>query len=486
VLIAGVLLFFFASLLGGIAQAEWQLLAARALLNVPIGLLIAFGAVRVLSESPRQHGRFDLAGAFTATIGLVSLVYGLTQKGQPDSTWTELGVLGPIAFGVIVLAAFLAIESRSSQPLLPVRIVADRTRGVSFVVMLIVGASMFAMLFFLALYIQQVLGYSPLKSGLAFLPFSAGIIVATQTASVLVSRMDPRWISGVGALLGAGGMLGFAQLDADSTYFGDVLPWILMMPFGLGLVFIPITLTAVSRVEPNESGVGSAVLNTVQQVGAALGLAIRGPGTVRAHRADLRLHAGLHRGRDHACGRWGDHLRRTEHPTPGSGHRRSGFSPRRRLSRSGVQRALVTRGCSDQRSQSGLADIVESTELEAAHRQGSGDLLAARVRQQSIGIRQVTAVIEAERHMALERHEVGELLGEFLGADSPPGGPLLGPHDLDRFGKHLEDQVAYGGGQLLNLLSGGRHRLREGFVVRGPVSVHDASGLCHRRPLRTH
>jgi MFS family permease len=86
VLIAGVLLFFFASLLGGIAQAEWQLLAARALLNVPIGLLIAFGAVRVLSESPRQHGRFDLAGAFTATIGLVSLVYGLTQKGQPDST----------------------------------------------------------------------------------------------------------------------------------------------------------------------------------------------------------------------------------------------------------------------------------------------------------------------------------------------------------------------------------------------------------------
>jgi len=119
--------------------------------------------------------------------------------------------------------------------------------------------------------------------GGAFLPFSAGIIVAAQTASVLVSRMDPRWISGVGALLGAGGMLGFAQLDADSTYFGDLLPWILMMSFGLGLVFIPITLTAVSRVEPNESGVGSAVLNTVQQVGGALGLAILG--TIAANSA---------------------------------------------------------------------------------------------------------------------------------------------------------------------------------------------------------
>ncbi|MDQ4037968.1 MAG: DHA2 family efflux MFS transporter permease subunit [Actinomycetota bacterium] len=347
IFISGVLLFAFASLLGGVAQAEWQLLAARALqglgaaaaaptalalvtttfpagparnrafavfaamsgagaavglilggaltevswrwtmfINVPIGLLIAYGALRVLTESPRQHGRFDLPGAFTATLGLVSLVYGLTQKGQQGSTWTEFGVLGPIAVGVVLLVAFLFIEFRARQPLLPVRIVADRTRGVSFVVMLIVGAAMFAMFFFLALFIQQVLGFTPLESGLAFLPFSVGIIVAAQIASILVARMDPRWIVGTGALIAGGAMLGFAQLEYDSTYAGHLLPWILAMSFGLGLVFIPITLTAVSRVEANDSGVGSAVLNTVQQVGGALGLAILG--TVAANAAGER------------------------------------------------------------------------------------------------------------------------------------------------------------------------------------------------------
>ena len=344
VFVAGILLFAFASLLGGIAQSEWQFLAARALqgvgaaaaaptalalvtttfpagparnrafavfaamsgagaavglilggalteiswrwtmfVNVPIGLLIAFGALRILAESPRQRGRFDLPGAFTATFGLISLVYGLTQKGQQGSTWTEFGVLGPIALGVALLAVFLFIESRATQPLLPVRIVADRTRGVSFVAMLIVGSSMFAMFFFLALFVQQVLGFSPIESGLAFLPFSAGIMVAAQIASKAVERVDPRWISGTGALISGGSLLGFAQLEYDSTYAGDLLPWILGMSFGLGLVFIPITLTAVSRVESKDSGVGSAVLNTTQQVGGALGLAILG--TVAANAA---------------------------------------------------------------------------------------------------------------------------------------------------------------------------------------------------------
>lgn len=344
VFMGGVLLFALASLLGGLAQAEWQLLAARALqglgaaaaaptalalvtttfpagparnrafavfaamsgagaavglilggaltewswrwtmfVNVPVGLLIAYGALRVLAESPRQHGRFDLPGAFTATAGLISLVYGLTQKGQAGNTWTEFGVLGPLVLGAVLLVAFLFIESRATQPLLPIRIVADRTRGVSFIAMLFVGASMFAMFFFLALYVQQVLGYSPLKSGLAFLPFSVGIVAAAQTASTLVSRIDPRWISGVGAFVGAAGMVGFAQLEYDSTYLGGLLPWILVMSFGLGLVFVPITLTAVSRVESKDSGVGSAVLNTVQQVGGALGLAILG--TIAANAA---------------------------------------------------------------------------------------------------------------------------------------------------------------------------------------------------------
>jgi len=344
VFMAGVLIFALASLLGGVTQESWQLLAARAMqgvgaaaaaptalalvtttfpagparnrafavfaamsgagaavglilggaltevswrwtmfINVPIGLLIAFGAVRVLAESPRQQGRFDLPGAFTATVGLISLVYGLTQKGQPDSSWTEFGVLGPILLGVVLLVTFLLIESRATQPLLPVRIVADRARGVSFVVMLIVSSGMFAMFFFLALFVQQVLGFTPMESGLAFLPFSVGIILGAQIASKLVAAVDPRWISGTGALIAGGAMLGFAQLEYDSTYAAHLLPWILAMSFGLGLVFIPITLTAVSRVDAKDSGVGSAVLNTTQQVGGALGLAILG--TVAANAA---------------------------------------------------------------------------------------------------------------------------------------------------------------------------------------------------------
>lgn len=344
VFVIGVLVFSLASLLGGIAQAEWQLLAARALqglgaaaaaptalalvtttfsagparnrafavfaamsgagaavglilggalteiswrwtmlINVPVGLLIAFAVLRVIPEGVRNRGPFDLPGAFTATLGLVSLVYGLTHKGQPDATWTEFWTLGPIVFGAALLILFLAIEARSRHALLPFRILADRTRAVSFVVMLIVGSAMFAMFFFLGLYIQQVLGYSPLKAGLAFLPFSAGIIVAAQVASTLVAKVDPRWISGTGAVLASGALLGFAQLDYDSTYLGGLLPWILVMSFGLGLVFIPMTLTAVSRVNPADSGVGSAVLNTVQQVGGALGLAVLG--TIAANAA---------------------------------------------------------------------------------------------------------------------------------------------------------------------------------------------------------
>jgi hypothetical protein len=139
--------------------------------------------------------------------------------------------------------------------------------------MLIVGAGMFAMFYFLGLYIQQVLGYSSLRAGFSFLPFSVGIVVAAQVASALISRVDPRWISGVGGVAAAGGMLGMAQLEVGSSYITGLLPWILLLSVGLGLTFVPLTLTAVSGVAREDSGVGSAVLNTMQQVGGSLGLA---------------------------------------------------------------------------------------------------------------------------------------------------------------------------------------------------------------------
>ncbi len=172
-----------------------------------------------------------------------------------------------------MLVAFVAVEMRSTHALMPIRILADRTRGTSFAVMLIIGAAMFAMFYFLGLYIQQVLGYSPLKSGFAFLPFSAGIVVAAQIASTLMTRVDPRWIAGVGTLLAAGGMFGFAQLEVDSSYTTGLLPWITILAVGMGLVFVPMTLTATAGVAAEDSGVASAVLNTMSQVGGALGLA---------------------------------------------------------------------------------------------------------------------------------------------------------------------------------------------------------------------
>ncbi|MBA2639401.1 MAG: MFS transporter [Nocardioidaceae bacterium] len=343
VFIFGVLLFGFASLLGGLAQTEWQLLAARALqgagaaaasptalalitttfppgpprnrafavyaamsgagaavglilggalteiswrwtmlINAPIGLAVGVLAFKYLAESSPQPGRWDLPGAFTATAGLVSLVYGFNHKAQLDpvtgepATWTELWTLGPIVAGVVLLVAFFLIEARSRHALLPLRIVTDRTRAVSFMVMLIVGAAIFAMFLFLSLFIQQVMGYSPLKSGVAFLPFTFGIVIAAQIASALASRTDPRWIAGAGGALSVLAMWGYGQLAADSGYWADLFPWIVVQSVGMGLLFVPLTLTAVAGVGQADSGVGSAVLNTVQQVGGAIGIAVLG------------------------------------------------------------------------------------------------------------------------------------------------------------------------------------------------------------------
>ncbi len=178
--------------------------------------------------------------------------------------------------GFALLIAFFVIEARTPHALLPLRIITDRTRAVSFGAMLLVGASVFAMFLFLSLFIQQVLGYSPLKAGVAFLPFTAGIIVAAQVASALIARVDPRWIAGTGGALSVLAMWGYGRLEADASYVGGLLPWIVVQAVGMGLMFVPLTLTAVSRVDAADSGVGSAVLNTVQQVGGAIGIAVLG------------------------------------------------------------------------------------------------------------------------------------------------------------------------------------------------------------------
>ena len=182
-----------------------------------------------------------------------------------------------------MLIVFGLVESRVQHPLLPFRIFTNRTRAASFVAMFLAPAAMFAMFYFLSQYIQNVMGYSPLKAGVAFLPFTVGIVVGAGLASNLVNRIDPRFISGVGTLLAAGALFGFSTLPFDTsfpaeevvgTYVTDLLPFITLMAFGMGLTFVPVTLTAVHHLRPEESGIGSGVLNTMQQVGGALGLAV--------------------------------------------------------------------------------------------------------------------------------------------------------------------------------------------------------------------
>ncbi|XAS75907.1 DHA2 family efflux MFS transporter permease subunit [Dermatophilaceae bacterium Sec6.4] len=250
-------------------------------INVPIGVGVALAAPRVLVESEGSDARLDIPGAVTATLGLFGIVYGLSHAA--GHSWGDALSLVPLIAGVILVVAFFVIESRVEHPLLPLHIVTDRTRGVSLFAMLIVGAGLFAMFFFLGLFIQQVLGYSPIKTGVSFLPFSAGIVIAAGLATNLVSRVDPRWIAGTGAVLAAFGMWGFTHLSVDSGYWSHLFPYITIMAFGLGLVFIPLTLTATAGVKGDDAGAAASALNTMQQIGGAIGIAALS--TVFAHAA---------------------------------------------------------------------------------------------------------------------------------------------------------------------------------------------------------
>ena len=251
------------------------------LINVPIGVVAALLSPRFLNESESHEGELDLPGAVTGTLGLLGIVYGLTRAGTEG--WSDTWTVASLVAGVALLALFIVVEMRVQHPLLPFRIFTNRTRASSFVAMFLAPAAMFAMFYFLSQYIQNVMGYSPLKAGVAFLPFTVGIVVGAGLASNLVNRIDPRYISGVGTLLAAGALFGFSRLPYDTTfpatevtgtYVTDIMPFIILMAFGMGLTFVPVTLTAVHHLRSEESGIGSGVLNTAQQVGGALGLAV--------------------------------------------------------------------------------------------------------------------------------------------------------------------------------------------------------------------
>ncbi len=247
--------------------------------NVPLGLITAVLATRVLPESTPHPGRFDLPGAITGTGGVAALVFGLSNAATDSngvSHWGDAKVLASLVAAVVLLTAFVVIEQRSVQPLLPLRILAHCSRAGSYLTMLCIATATFGIFFFTTLYLQDVIGYSPIKSGLAFLPFAVMIVVMSEVVSRLVGRMGPRTLMLIGGVFIAGGVLWFSRLTEQSSYMGGLLGPMLITGTGVGLMFVPMTLTGTAGVEPANAGVAASLLNTGQQIGGAIGLASLG------------------------------------------------------------------------------------------------------------------------------------------------------------------------------------------------------------------
>ncbi len=341
VFIAGIILFSAASLLGGFATTQAWLLAARALqgvggaivaptalslittnfsegpprnramgvyaamsiggaavgllaggllttyfswrwvlfVNVPIGIVVALLAPRVLGESQRHTGRFDLPGAVTGTVGLAALVYGLSSAATTAngvSHWTDVKVLASLSAAVAFLAAFVVVEARSKQALMPLRIFRNRDRTAANLIMLCIGTSMFGLFFFLTLFVQHVWGYSALKTGVAYLPIVAVIMAMAGISAQLVPRIGAKPLLIASSLIAAGGMFWLSRIDEHSTYAGGLLGPMLVTGAGLGLAFMPATLVALSRVADRDAGLAASLPNVGQQVGGAIGLAVLG------------------------------------------------------------------------------------------------------------------------------------------------------------------------------------------------------------------
>jgi EmrB/QacA subfamily drug resistance transporter len=247
--------------------------------NVPIGLVVAVLATRVLPESVRRRGEFDLPGAITGSLGLAALVYGLSNAATTPngmSHWGDTKVIVSLVAAVVLLVAFGVIEVRSKQALVPMRVLRSRDRTGSYLISLCVGTALFGMFFFLTLFVQNVWGYSALRTGVAYLPMVLMIMVAAGLASQLVSRIGARPLMLAGAVLAAGGMFWLSRINEYSHYVSGLLGPMMVTAAGMGLIFVPLSLVSLAKVANNDAGVASSLLNVGQQVGGSIGLAILG------------------------------------------------------------------------------------------------------------------------------------------------------------------------------------------------------------------
>jgi predicted MFS family arabinose efflux permease len=255
-----------------------------------VGIAAFFFSLRLVPESRDEHAQgkgFDFGGAISITSGLILLVYAIVRSGELG--WGSTEVLGLLLASAILHAIFVAIELHHKAPLVRLSIFKVRSLRGANIAMLLVASGLFAMFFFNTLYVQTVLGYSPLKAGLAFIPFTIGIIVGSGLSQVLIPKLGAREVPVIGLVLATLGMLAFLRLDVGGSYVTDLLPGIILNSVGMGLVFVPVTLIATSGLPSDDAGLASGMFNTSQQIGGALGLAVLS--TLAANKTDDVLSA---------------------------------------------------------------------------------------------------------------------------------------------------------------------------------------------------
>jgi EmrB/QacA subfamily drug resistance transporter len=262
-IIAGLIL---GGLLTGMLGWRWAFY-----INVPIGLAVLAGS-RTLVEAELHKGRPDLAGALTSIGGMAALVYGITRGGEHG--WTDSITLASFVTSAILLPVFLILQARSNDPLLPLRLFNDRNRAGSYLAMLLLGFGLMGMIYMLTLYLQHILGYSPIWTALAFLPFGAGIILGAGISSKLAMRFAPREVAVPGALIGGAALFWLSNIGQELDYIWHFIPAAFLTAFGFVTAVIALALTAVKGVQAQETGIASALFNASQQIGIALGLAV--------------------------------------------------------------------------------------------------------------------------------------------------------------------------------------------------------------------
>jgi EmrB/QacA subfamily drug resistance transporter len=261
-------------LLGGVlteyASWRWCLLV-----NIPVALLALGLAIPLVPES-KAHGdtSYDVPGAVIVTAGLASLVYGFTEAAKPGKGWDAPVTLAFIFGGLALIAIFFVIERKVKNPLLPLRILADRNRGGAYIASMLVGAGLLGAFLFLTLYLQNVLHYTPLKAGFAALPVTVGVLISATLASSLIPRTGARPLMIIGPVVAAGGMFLLRFIGLDTSFWLHLAPAQILLGFGLGLTFVPLSSLALLGVPGHDAGAASAALNATQQVGASLGTAL--------------------------------------------------------------------------------------------------------------------------------------------------------------------------------------------------------------------